>query len=256
MLGWKSSSWFYPKPTGDPGRDRNARTVQFACFLLASAVSTVAILNIIAREPLETPLLAFAVAGLVAAMVMNRAGRWDWAAQTAFLALILTALLLVFEGRDGFRSHAMLLFPGMLLLSVMLLNRASYVITAGIVLVAVAALGIAERQGLTRAIPHRRRSTTYESIFFVDLNLLVFAIIGAGSPATPRTTFPTLVSPSPNWLRRTSNSERPPRRCAKANRNWPRSTTLVRPHSGGRGAHFTPTFGLSLQVLTDSTFNA
>ena len=24
MSGWISRSWFYPKPTGDPGRDRNA----------------------------------------------------------------------------------------------------------------------------------------------------------------------------------------------------------------------------------------
>jgi len=65
MFDRTSSSWFYPRPTGDPGRDRNARTVQFACFLLASAVSTVAILNVIYREPEEMPLL-FAVAGLFA----------------------------------------------------------------------------------------------------------------------------------------------------------------------------------------------
>ncbi len=112
-------------------------------------------------------------------MVMNRAGNWEWAARTAFLAVLLTAMLLVFEARDGFRSLAMLVFPGMLLLSVMLLDRASYMITAGMVLVAVAALGIAEKQGLTRAIPHVRSSTTYDSIFFVDLNLLVFAMIGS-----------------------------------------------------------------------------
>jgi hypothetical protein len=68
------SIWFYPKPTGDPGHDRNARTVQFACFLLAFAVSTVVILNLIARELAETPLLVFAAAGLVAAMIMNRRG--------------------------------------------------------------------------------------------------------------------------------------------------------------------------------------
>jgi PAS domain S-box-containing protein len=137
-------------------------------------------LNVISGEPsAETPILVFAVAGLVAAMVTNRAGSWEWAARTAFLAVLLTAMLLVFEARDGFRSFAMLVFPGMLLISVMLLNRASYMITAGMVLVAVAALGIAEKQGLTRAIPHVRSSTTYESIFFVDLNLLVFAMIGS-----------------------------------------------------------------------------
>jgi PAS domain S-box-containing protein len=180
MLGWKSKSWFYPKPTDDPGRDRNARTVQFACFLLAFTVSVVAILNLISGEPsAETPILVCAVAALVAAMVTNRAGSWEWAVRTAFWAVLLTAMLLVFEARDGFRSFAMLVFPGMLLISVMLLDRASYMTAAGMVLVAVAALGIAEKQGLTRAIPHVRSSTTYESIFFVDLNLLVFAMIGS-----------------------------------------------------------------------------
>jgi PAS domain S-box-containing protein len=179
MLSWKSASWFYPPASGDPGHDRNARTVQFACFLLALVVSIVVILNVISRELAETPILVFAAAGLVAAMVMNRAGRWEWAARIAFLAVLLTATLLVFDARDGFRSLAMLLFPGMLLLSVMLLDRASYVLTAGVVLVAVAGLGIAERQGLTRAVPRVRSSTTYDSIFFVDLNLLVMALIGS-----------------------------------------------------------------------------
>ena len=180
MFRWTSRSWFYPKPTGDPGRDRNARTVQFACFLLASAVSAIAILDVISGEwSAETPILICAVPSLGAAMVMSRAGNWEWAARIAFLTVLLTAMLLVFEARDGFRSLAMLVFPGMLLFSVLLLSRTSYMITAGMVLAAVAALGIAERQGLTRAIPHVRSPTTYPSIFFVDLNLLVFAMIGS-----------------------------------------------------------------------------
>jgi PAS domain S-box-containing protein len=180
MSDRKRSSWFYPKPTGDPGRDRNAGTVQFACFLLASAVSAVAVLNSFDRGPSrQSPLLLFAVAGLVAATVINRAGRWEWAARIAILAILFTAILLVFAAHDGFRSTSMLIFPLMLLLSVMLLDRASYMVTAGIILLAVAGLGIAERQGLTRAIPRVRSPTTYESIFFVDLDLLVFALIGS-----------------------------------------------------------------------------
>jgi len=133
MLDLKLSSWFYPKPTGDPGRDRNARTLQFACFLFAFAVGTVAILNVIAHEPSETPVLVFAVAGLIFAGVMNRSGRWVAAALIAFLAMLLTAILLVLEARDGFRSHAMLVFPGLLLISVMLLDRAFYLTTASMV---------------------------------------------------------------------------------------------------------------------------
>jgi PAS domain S-box-containing protein len=137
-------------------------------------------LNGIAREASrETSLLLFAVAGLVAATLINRAGRWEWAARIAILAILFTAILLVFQARDGFRSTAMLVFPMTLLLSVMLLDRSSYMVTAGIVLLAVAALGIAERHGLTRAIPRVRSPTTYETIFFVDLSLLVFALIGS-----------------------------------------------------------------------------
>jgi PAS domain S-box-containing protein len=60
-----------------------------------------------------------------------------------------------------------------------LLDRKSYVTTAGIVLLAVAALGIAERHGLTGAIPGIRTPTNYDSIFFVDLTLAVFAMIGS-----------------------------------------------------------------------------
>ena len=176
MSDRKSSSWFYPKPTGDPGRDRNARTLQFACFLLAFAISLVAVLNTDMREG---PLLVFAVAGLVAAAVINRAGMPAFAARIAFLAVLLTAVLLVVEARDGFRSNAMLVFPGLLLIGVMLLDRASYVTTAGIVLVAVAALGVAEKHGFTRAIPGVRTPTNYNSIFFVDLYLLVVALIGS-----------------------------------------------------------------------------
>jgi PAS domain-containing protein len=179
MSDRESASWFYPKPTGDSGRDRNARTLQIACFLLAFGVGIIAVLDTVERETGTTPLLVFAVVGLVTAAVINRAGRPAWAARTAFLAVLLTATLLVFEAHDGFRSQAMLLFPGLLLVSVMLLDRASYVITSVIVLVAVTVLGLAERQGLTRAIPHVRSSTNYGSILNVDLALLIFAVIGS-----------------------------------------------------------------------------
>jgi hypothetical protein len=64
MLDRKLSSWFYPKPTDDPGRDRNARTLQFACFLFAFAVGTVAIVNVIAHEPSANAGTGFRCGGL------------------------------------------------------------------------------------------------------------------------------------------------------------------------------------------------
>ena len=104
MLNRKSSSWFYPKPTGDPGRDRNARTLQITCLLFALTIGIMAAVDAIAGEREPLPILD---------------------------------------------------------------------------LLAVAALGVAEKHGLTRAIPRVRTPTSYESIFFVDLVLLVFATVGS-----------------------------------------------------------------------------
>ena len=126
MVDRKTLTLFHIESTGDPGRDRNARTLQFSCFLLAFAIGMVGLLNFTAQgSPHETPLLLSAAFGLIGAAVINRAGRPDWAARTAFLAVLLTAVLLVFQARDGFRSHAMLAFPGLLLISVMLPDRVS-----------------------------------------------------------------------------------------------------------------------------------
>jgi PAS domain S-box-containing protein len=179
MLDRKLQSWFYPEPTGDVGRDRNARTLQFTCLLFAFAIALVAVLDAIARERVELPILVMAVVALVAAAAMNRAGMSAWPARVSILAVLLTAILLVLEARDGLRSHAMLVFPGLLLISMTLLDRKSYVTTAVIVLLAVAALAIAETHGLTGAIPGIRTPTSYDSIFYVDLTLAVFAMIGS-----------------------------------------------------------------------------
>src|SRR5262252_5033669 len=82
---------------------------------------------------------------------MNRSGKWKWAAWTVSLGVLLYAVLLVFQARGGFRSNAMLLFPELLLISMMLMDRASYILTASMILMAVASLGLAEGVHLFRA---------------------------------------------------------------------------------------------------------
>ena len=172
MSDHKPQSWLFPKQRGDVGRDRNAWTIQFTCLLFAFVIGAVLVVDTITGDQVPRPILAMAV-GLAAAAVMNRAGRSAWAARIIILIMLSGTILLVLEAHDGFRSHAMLVFPGLLLISVMLLDRGSYVTTAGIILLAVAALGIAERHGLTGAIPGIRTPTNYDSIFYVNLTLAV-----------------------------------------------------------------------------------
>ena len=57
------SSGFFPKPTGDVGRDRNARTLQFSCLLFASALGIVGVLDTIDGQQVPLPIL-LAAAGL------------------------------------------------------------------------------------------------------------------------------------------------------------------------------------------------
>jgi len=179
MRGWNASSWFYPQSTGDPGRDRNARTLQFTCLLFAVVIGVGAALDLIAHEWEAIPTLTMAAIGFLAAAVLNRTGRAVWAARTVLFVFLVMAITLVFEARDGFRSLAMLLFPALLLISVMLLDRISYLRAAGTILVAVTILGVAEKDGLTRAIPGMRSLTSYQSIFYVDLFMLAFAVVGS-----------------------------------------------------------------------------
>ena len=179
MSDGKSFSRFYPKRTGDPGRDRNAQTLQFACLLFAIAIGIAVAWDVISREPIPIPLVSAALGGLCAAAVLNHAGKPTSAGRIVILALLLCAVLRVVRASDGFRSHAMLMFPGVLLLSVMLLDRSSYVTTAGIVMLTVAALGIAEKHGLFGAIPPVRTPTNYESIFLIELILVAFSLVGS-----------------------------------------------------------------------------
>ena len=124
------SSWFYPKPTGDLGRDRNARTLQFTCLLFGFVIALIAVLNTISREAVDLSVLSMSLLGLIAAMVMNHSGRWEGAARLAILAILLAAVMLIVNARDGFRSNAIIVFPGLLLIAVILRDRASYVATA------------------------------------------------------------------------------------------------------------------------------
>jgi hypothetical protein len=109
MSGWKSAVSFYPKRTGNPGRDRHARTVQFACLVLASAVCTLGILNVVSADRGEASLLIFAVVALMGAMAMNRAGRWEWATRIACCDRRIGRPLTSLTGRQDSRHSQLLL---------------------------------------------------------------------------------------------------------------------------------------------------
>ena len=77
------SFWLFPTPTGDVGQDRNARTLQVACYVFAVGFALVAFLNSISGEQVNLPLHLSALLGLVASAIMNKTGSWKWAVRLA-----------------------------------------------------------------------------------------------------------------------------------------------------------------------------
>ena len=178
MWNWKSSLSLYPRPIGDPGRDRNARSLQHACFLGIAALATVGLLTLLSQDHGQLPATALSLLLLAGAAALNRAGKWQWAARMAVATVLLTAILLVVHAQDGFRSHATLLFPGLLLISMVLLDRSSYIMTALAALLSITGLGIADMYGLIGHLPPVRTPTNYSSVTSVDLMVLAIAFIG------------------------------------------------------------------------------
>lgn len=167
---------FYPKSTGDAALDRNARTLQHACLIGILALAITTLLGRVDMRP-GVPLgLVVSILSLLLAAWLNRLGKWEWGARTAIAAMLTTAVLMVVEARDGFRSHAMLLFPGTLLLAVMLLDRISYTVASIAAGLAVTGLGIAEIFGYLQT---ERTPANFSAVVSVDLELFAMAFIGS-----------------------------------------------------------------------------
>ena len=170
--------WFYPKWTGDTGTDRSARVLQTNCLVALIIIGFVMMLTIVFGDAEELPVLAFAAMGLLSTLVVNKRGNYRWAARLASIVVLVTASLLVMSAKDGFRSIAMLIFPALLVLSVLLLDWGDYAVFAGLAILAVTALGIGKIQGILPFRTLRRTPTTYLTVILVDFILLSTSIIG------------------------------------------------------------------------------
>lgn len=166
----------YPTLTGDRAADRSARTIQNVCLMaiVVLALSTLPVFSS-AWQRLES---FFFLALLLCAMVLNRAGRWVWAARVSVSSLLLTAVVAMIQAQDGFRSHAVILFPGLLVLAIVLLDRTSYFVVGACTVVAAVGLGVAEMQGRIGSIPPVHTPTNWASVISVGFILLAITVIG------------------------------------------------------------------------------
>jgi len=169
----------YPRPQGERGRDRHARKLHLALLVSLAAFGLGIILDLaLGSTTKEVPTLVFASLGLLAALQFNRRGHWAWSARIASLTILVTAVLLVAQARDGFRSIAMLIFPGVFVLSMLLLDGYYYALLSGATVILVTALGLAEIHGLIGSGLPVRTPTTYLTILDVDLILVLVATFG------------------------------------------------------------------------------
>ncbi len=174
-----SAAWRYARFTGDPGGDRHAVSIHFGCVVLAMAFAVVIVRSALWERGSELVPMAAGELLVLAAVVLNYAGKWIWAIRLCALAVLFAVTCEVIGARDGFRTIAMLSFPGLLLIAIMLLRAVDYVVLALATLLTVTCLGVAEIHGLIPTVPIARTPTDYGTVFFVDLILVVTAIFGA-----------------------------------------------------------------------------
>lgn len=169
----------YPRPQGEKGRDRHARKLHLALLVSLAGFGLGIVLDLVlGSTKTEVPTLVFASLGLLAALQFNRRGYWEWSARIGSLTILITAVLLVAQAKDGFRSIAMLIFPGVFVLSMLLLDSYYYAILSGATVVLVTALGLAEIHGLIGSGLPVRTPTTYLTILDVDIILVLVATFG------------------------------------------------------------------------------
>jgi PAS domain S-box-containing protein len=174
-----TSAWRNPKLTGDLGVDRHATSIHFGCLAISIAFALAIVRSVGWRHSDLLVPMAIGEFMTLTALVLNRSGKGTWAVRFAAGGILVADAMMVCVAHDGFRSIAMLSFPGLLVLAVMLLRADDYLLLALATLLTVTGLGVAEIHGLIPTVTLMRTPTTYVTIFFVDLTLVVIAIFGA-----------------------------------------------------------------------------
>ena len=186
-----SAAWWYPRPTGDPGRDRHARSIHFGCMVLSIAFALVLVQSALRHGELLLPEIS-AELMVLGALVLNHLGKWVWAARLGTYGVLVATAFMVMGAHDGFRAITMLVFPGLLLIGVMLLPAGDYLVLAGATLLTVTGLGVAEIYGLIPTVLIARTATDYSTVFFVDLILVVIGVFGGSLSRVARLNLATI----------------------------------------------------------------
>src|SRR5450432_4559257 len=86
---------------------------------------------------------------LLAALVLNRLNKLEWAARVAALGLLTSATLMVAGSPDGFHDVGLLIFPGALIVSALLADWRFHIAFAALTLVIVICLAAARADAVT-----------------------------------------------------------------------------------------------------------
>jgi two-component system, cell cycle sensor histidine kinase and response regulator CckA len=168
-MGANPNSTHSPTPGDQP---EVAHSLQF--LYLATLIALVVSLAL-TKNPLERGLLAIAFTGVGLALVCNWRGFVNWGARLAVSSVLLTASLLSYTARDGFRSIAILIFPVSLVVAALLLEGSWYLGFTALALAIVGALGGRELYAVSHGAVIVRSQTTTVTVLQVECILMVTA---------------------------------------------------------------------------------
>jgi PAS domain S-box-containing protein len=145
------SLWNWLAPRACPAERKAAltRTFKISAWVTVFAAVPPGIAIALLGDHRRASIIAFQEFCILAAILLNRLDKLEWAARVAALGILTSATLMVAGSPDGFRDVGLLIFPGALIAAALLADFRFYVGFAGFTLAIVIALATQRADSVT-----------------------------------------------------------------------------------------------------------
>jgi PAS domain S-box-containing protein len=145
-------------------------------IILVVTLAGLALAFATARDFPDKLLLGIALATTLISLVCNHLGSQIWAIRITICGMLFVASALAYVAHDGFRSIAISMLPGLLVVAALLIDPRWYLVLTALVVGIVTSIGLREMDAVAHGHVITRSVTKYATIAQFDCILTVVAV--------------------------------------------------------------------------------
>jgi PAS domain S-box-containing protein len=178
-MTWKFIEMFLPPRGLDEEKNRLNRIVHAICFSIAFLIFIPIYTNVGANKWNSVYILILEEVFLWFTLWLNYRGNLKWAIRLMMVSIFIMATLLVIFAGDGSHGISLLIYPAIIVVAGLLLNRRSFIIYTIIIILSITLIMIAEVKGLiiTRLSAFVSIRNTVEMIIILGVTAFVVAFL-------------------------------------------------------------------------------